>query len=70
MTQRPSVESILQNTLAVLMQQTGMSAEEIATEYELSVKQVEEALAFFEVHRPEIESHMAYETRLTVEAHG
>jgi uncharacterized protein (DUF433 family) len=57
-------------TIAVASTEWGMSAEEIATEYELSVKQVEEALAFFEVHRPEIESHMAYETRLGVEAHG
>jgi uncharacterized protein (DUF433 family) len=46
-----------------------MSAEAIAKEYDLSLKQVEEALAFFAAHRPEIEAHIAYEERLAQEAH-
>jgi uncharacterized protein (DUF433 family) len=57
-------------TIAVASTEWGLSAAEIATEYELSVKQVEEALAFLNAHWPEIEAHMAYETRLAVEAHG
>jgi uncharacterized protein (DUF433 family) len=57
-------------TIAVASTEWGLSAAEIATEYELSVKQVEEALAFFNAHWPEIEAHMAYEARLAVEAHG
>lgn len=57
-------------TIAVASTQWGMSVAEIATEYELSAKQVEEALAFFAAHRPEVEAYMAYEARLVVEAHG
>jgi hypothetical protein len=41
-----------------------------AEDYDLSLKQVEEALAFFEAHQTEIETHLAYEERLTQEAHA
>ncbi len=47
-----------------------MPPEEIAENYELSVKQIKEALAFFEAHREEIEGHIAHEDRLTKEMYG
>lgn len=57
-------------TVAVANTYWQMEPEAIAGDYGLSLKQVEEALAFFEDHRPEIEAQMAYEERLTQEAHG
>jgi uncharacterized protein (DUF433 family) len=56
-------------TIAVANTYWEMSAEAIAEDYDLSLKQVEEALAFFAAHRPEIEAHIAYEERLAQEAH-
>jgi uncharacterized protein (DUF433 family) len=57
-------------TIAVANTYWEMSPEVIAEEYDLSLKQVEEALAFFEAHRVEIEAQLAYEDRLTLEANG
>jgi uncharacterized protein (DUF433 family) len=57
-------------TIAVANIHWEMSPEDIAGEYDLSQKQVEEALAFFEAHRAEIEAQLAHEDRLTLEAHG
>ena len=42
----------------------------IADDYDLSLKQVEEALAFFRAHRSEIEAFIAYENGLMQEAHA
>ena len=53
-------------TIIVANTHWGMSAEAIAEDYDLSVKQVEEALAFFGAHRPEIEAHIAYEEGLAL----
>jgi uncharacterized protein (DUF433 family) len=47
-----------------------MNLADIAAEYDLSVKQVEEALSFYAAHRPEIEAHIAYEEQLAAEANG
>ncbi len=57
-------------TIAVANIYWEMSPEAIADDYDLSLKQVEEALAFFAAHRPEIEAHIAYEESLTQEIHG
>ena len=57
-------------TIAVANTYWEMSPEAIAKDYALSLKQVEEALAYFAAHRAEIEAHIAYEERLTLEAHG
>ena len=57
-------------TIVIANQYWQMPPEEIAANYELSVKQVEEALAFFAAHRAEIESHIAYEEGLTHEMYG
>ncbi|MCP4165677.1 MAG: DUF433 domain-containing protein [Chloroflexi bacterium] len=48
----------------------GMTTYEIAAEYDVSQRQVDEALTFFTSHRAEIESHLALEAQLTHEAHG
>ena len=56
--------------IAVAHEQWGMSAEEIATEYDLSPTQIEAALAFFAAHRAEIETHMEREELLAREVHG
>jgi len=41
--------------------QMGLSTEQIAAEYELNVKQVQEAFAFYEAHRAEIDSSIQAE---------
>ena len=56
--------------IAIAHEQWGMSAAEIAAEYELSVAQVKAALAFFATHRVEIETHIAREEQLAQEANG
>ncbi|MBK8933847.1 MAG: DUF433 domain-containing protein [Chloroflexi bacterium] len=55
--------------VAIAHEQWQMSAADIAAEYEVSVRQVEEALAFYAAHRSEIETHIAYEERLAAEQH-
>ena len=57
-------------TIVVANQNWQMPPEEIADSYDLSVKQVTEAIAFFEAHREEIEGHLAHEDRLTKEVYG
>ena len=47
-----------------------MSPKEIAEDYDLALKQVEEALAFYEEHAQEIEAQIAYEEQLIKEAHA
>jgi uncharacterized protein (DUF433 family) len=51
-------------------EQWQMSAADIAAEYGLPVRQIEAALAFYAAHRPEIETHIAYEERLKNAQHG
>ena len=48
----------------------GMPAAEIAAEYGLTTRQIEEALAFYASHRTEIDAHLDSEARLAGEAHG
>ena len=55
--------------VATAHEQWQMSAADIAAEYEVSVRQVEEAPAFYAAHRSEIETHIAYEERLAAEQH-
>lgn len=57
-------------TVAVAREQWGMTAAELAAEYELSPGQIEEALAFYAAHRAEIDTHVEREARLAREAHG
>lgn len=57
-------------TLVTAHETWRMTAPEIADEYDLSLRQVEEALAFFAAHRPEIEAQMMAESRLAEEARG
>jgi uncharacterized protein (DUF433 family) len=57
-------------TIVIANQNWQMAPEEIAENYELSLRQIEEALAFFEEHRTEIEGHIAHEDRLTEELYG
>ena len=47
-------------TVAVDTQQ-GLTVKEIAAEYELDAERVREALAFYEVHRPEIDANIRAE---------
>lgn len=56
--------------VAIAYEQWQMAAAAIANEYALSVKQIEEALAFWSAHRAEIEMHIAYEERLAGEHHA
>jgi len=53
--------------IALAHEQWQMSAADIAAEYGLAAKQVEEALAFHEAHRTEIETQMAYEEKIASE---
>lgn len=57
-------------TIVIASQNWQMSPEELADNYELSLDQIKEALAFFEAHREEIEGHIAHEERLTAAMHG
>lgn len=57
-------------TIVVASTAWEMSPEAIAEDYDLTLKQVEEALAFCQSHRAEIEAQMAYEQQLTPEVHG
>ncbi len=56
--------------VAIAHGQWEMSPSAIAKQYSLSVKQIEEALAFFAAHRAEIESHMTLEEKLVKELNG
>ena len=56
--------------VAISHEQWGMTPQKIATEYGISEKQVEAAIAFFEAYRAEIETHIEFEARLAVDANG
>jgi uncharacterized protein (DUF433 family) len=56
--------------VAIAHEQWQMSPEAIAEQYGLSLKQIEEALAFFVAHRAEVEKHMTLEEQLVNELNG
>lgn len=51
-------------TIALANTHWEMTPAEIAEDYGISLKQVEEALAFFTAHRAEIETHIELEERI------
>ena len=51
-------------TVVVAIQSWGLSPAQVADEYDLSEAQVKDALAFYEVHRQEIEAGIAAEQAL------
>ena len=56
-------------TVVVAVRQWGLTPEQVAAEYDLTESQVEEALAFYEAHRAEIDAAMEAEQTLE-EAHA
>ncbi|MFZ0545641.1 MAG: DUF433 domain-containing protein [Candidatus Promineifilaceae bacterium] len=54
-------------TIAIANTSWNMNPEVIAEEYGLPPEQIKEALAFFEAHRSEIETHIAFEEHLAKE---
>lgn len=56
--------------IAIAHEQWQMSAADIAVEYGLPIRQIEEALAFYAAHRSEIETHIAYERQLKNRQYG
>ena len=56
-------------TILVAVQQWGLTPGQVAAEYDLTESQVEEALAFYEAHRAEIDAAMEAEQTLE-EAHA
>lgn len=44
--------------------QVGLTPEQIAAEYELEVKQIREAQAFYQAHRPEIDANIRAEQEM------
>ena len=57
-------------TVAIAHESWGMTSAQIAEEYGLTQREIDEALAFFAAHRAEIETQMAGEARLVEEAHA
>ncbi len=57
-------------TVFIAAQQWNMTPAEIAEDYGVPVKQVEEALVFAAEHHREISAHMLTEERMSREAHG
>ena len=57
-------------TIVVAHNQWGMTSSDIAAEYGVGQRSIDEALAFYAAHRTEIESHLALEAQLTHEAYG
>lgn len=55
-------------TIVICVQNWKMTPAEIADEYDLSLDQVNAALAFYKAHQHEIDSHIAYEQKLAAEA--
>lgn len=49
--------------IAIAHHDWSMAAADIAAQYSLSIKQVESALAFYEAHRAEIDSHILREAQ-------
>jgi uncharacterized protein (DUF433 family) len=56
-------------TVVIASRQWGLTAEQIAAEYDLTESQVEEALAFYEAHQAEVNAGMEAEQALEA-AHG
>lgn len=56
-------------TVVIASRQWGLTAEQIADEYDLTESQVEEALAFYEAHQAEVNAGMEAEQALEA-AHG
>jgi uncharacterized protein (DUF433 family) len=52
-------------TVALDARQAGLSAEQIAAEYDLPASQIREALAFYDAHRTEIDTLIRAEEALT-----
>lgn len=57
-------------TVVVATQAWGLTPTQIAAEYDLSESQVQEALAFYDAHRQELDAVMAAEDNRETEAHG
>ncbi len=57
-------------TIAVAAETWQWTPEEISHEYGLTLPQVKEALAFYEAHRREIETHIEAEANLAVDDSG
>jgi len=57
-------------TIVVAHEHWGQSPEEIAADTDLSLSHVQEALAFYQVHRSEIDLHIESESRLERERGG
>lgn len=55
-------------TIVVCVHGWQMTPEEVAEQYDRPLAQINAALAFYEAHRHEIDSHLAYERQLAVEA--
>jgi len=51
-------------TLVVAVNEWKMSSEQLTEEYDLSLEQVQQALAFYAAHRTEVDSQIAAETVL------
>lgn len=57
-------------TIVIAHEQWEMTPADIAEQYGLSVRQIEEALAFFAAHQAEIENQIALEENLVKELNG
>lgn len=57
-------------TLVVATQTWGLTPAQVATEYDLPLTQVQEALAFYTAHRDEIDVTLTAEEALEAGAHG
>jgi uncharacterized protein (DUF433 family) len=57
-------------TLVVATQTWGLTPVQVATEYDLPLTQVQEALAFYAAHRDEIDVALTVEEALEAGAHG
>lgn len=57
-------------TLVIASQTWGLAPAQLAVEYNLSVTQIEEALAFYTTHRSEIDAALAADAAHEAAAHG
>lgn len=57
-------------TIVIAVNEWGLSPEQVAAEYDLRQSHVEEALAFYDTHREEIDTAMALEHALEAGANG
>jgi uncharacterized protein (DUF433 family) len=51
-------------TIIIASQKWGLSVEQIAQEYDLTTKQIEEALAFYKIHQEELDHNIIQEQSL------